>query len=132
MRTTIHNCPICGESLAVTKLHCQNCETTIEGQFALEGQSILGRFQHLSPEQLQFAETFIRCEGKINRVEEELKVSYPTVRARLNELIRAMGYEVKEEEAPAARPIDRKAVLAELAKGAITAEEAARKLAGKL
>jgi hypothetical protein len=132
MRTIIHNCPICGETLAVTKLHCQNCETTIEGQFALEGQSSLGRFHHLSPEQLQFAETFLRCEGKINRVEEELKISYPTVRARLNDLIRAMGYEVKEEEAPAAKTFDRKAILAELANGAITAEEAARRLAGKV
>ena len=131
MNNVIHNCPICGEALAVTKLHCQNCETSIEGQFALEGQSALSRFHQLSSEQLQFAETFIRCEGKINRVEEELRVSYPTVRARLSELIRAMGYEVREEEAPAAKPLDRKAILAELANGAITAEEAARRLAGK-
>ena len=126
MHTAIHDCPICGEALMVTRLHCDNCETTLEGRFAL------GRFHNLAPEQLQFAETFIRCEGKINRVEEELRISYPTVRARLNDLIRAMGYEVKDEEAPAPKVVDRKAILAELANGAITAEEAARRLAGKV
>jgi hypothetical protein len=91
----------------------------------------LGRFHALSPEQLRFVETFIRCEGKINRVEEELKISYPTVRARLYDLMRAMGYEIKEDEPAPAKTIDRQTVLADLAAGKITAEEAARQLAGK-
>lgn len=125
MPPVIHECPICGERLEVTRLHCRNCDTALEGHFAL------GRFHSLSPEQLHLAETFIRCEGKINRVEEELKISYPTVRARLHELIRAMGFEVREEPTPAAKPIDRPAILDELAKGTISAEEAARKLAGE-
>jgi hypothetical protein len=124
MRQLIHECPICGEALEVTMLHCRNCDTEIKGHFAL------GRFHTLSPEQLQFAETFIRCEGKINRVGEELNISYPTVRTRLHDLIRAMGYEIKEEELPAKQPLDRRAILADLASGALTAQEAARKLAG--
>ena len=124
MRAVIHECPICGEALEVTRLHCRQCDTTLEGHFAL------GRFHSLSPEQLRFVETFIRCEGKINRVEEELSISYPTVRARLHELIRAMGFEVKEEPSPAAKSIDRQAILDELARGVISAEEAAKKLAG--
>ena len=107
MNRVIHECPVCGDALVVTKLHCRNCDTGLEGHFAL------GRFHTLSPEQLQFAERFIRCEGKINRVGEEFNISYPTVRARLHDLIRAMGYEVKEEEAPAAKPIDRQDILAE-------------------
>ena len=125
MYPVIHECPVCQEVLIVSRLHCRNCDTHIEGHFSL------GRFHSLSPEQTRFAETFIRCQGKINRVEEELNISYPTVRARLHDLIRTMGYEVKEEESPAPKPIDRQAILAELAKGAITAEEAAQKLAGK-
>jgi hypothetical protein len=124
MRAVIHECPICGEALEVTRLHCRQCDTTLEGHFAL------GRFHSLSPEQLRFVETFIRCEGKINRVEEELSISYPTVRARLHELIRAMGFEVKEEPPPAAKSIDRQAILDELDRGVISAEEAAKKLAG--
>jgi hypothetical protein len=110
--------------LAVTKLHCRNCDTAVEGHFAL------GRLHGLSAEQITFAETFIRCEGKINRVGEELNISYPTVRSRLHDLIRAMGYEVREDETPAPKGVDRAAILARLSSGTISAEEAARQLAG--
>jgi hypothetical protein len=124
MNPIIHECPVCGEALVVTKLHCRSCDTGLEGHFAL------GHFHTLSAEQLHFAETFVRCEGKINRVGEELNISYPTVRARLHDLIIAMGYEVKDE-APPIKPIDRQEILAELASGSITAEEAAQRLAGE-
>ncbi|MEM7034110.1 MAG: DUF2089 domain-containing protein, partial [Chloroflexota bacterium] len=118
----ISECPVCHQALNVAKLHCRSCDITVEGNFTL------GRFHTLSPEQLAFAETFIRCEGKINRVEEELHISYPTVRARLHEVIRALGYPINDEEKPPA--IDRQAILAELAQGKITSEEAAQKLSG--
>jgi hypothetical protein len=126
MHPVITECPVCRQALTVTRLHCRNCDTTIEGQFSL------GQFHSLSLEQLKFAEIFIRCEGKINRVGEELNISYPTVRARLHDLIRAMGYEVKEEESSPAKTVNRQAILDELARGEISAEEAARKLAGKV
>ena len=125
MYSVINECPICKSELVVTKLYCRNCDTAVEGHFAL------GRFHSLSAEQIHFAETFIRCEGKINRVGEELRISYPTVRSRLHDLIRAMGYEVKEDEPPTSTAIDRKAILADLSNGVITAEEAARKLTGE-
>ena len=124
MYQVVHECPFCQQALVVTRLYCRNCDTSLEGHFTL------GRFHTLSPEQIEFAETFIRSEGKINRVGEELGISYPTVRGRLHDLIRAMGYEVKEEEPVPPKPIDRQAILTELASGVITAEEAARRLAG--
>ncbi len=124
MHTLISECPVCHGSLNVTKLHCLQCDVTIEGNFVLE------RFHALSAEQLIFVETFIRCEGKINRVEEELNISYPTVRARLHEAIRALGHDVREDERSAPK-VDRQAILADLAAGTITADEAAQKLAGR-
>ncbi|NLS79403.1 MAG: DUF2089 domain-containing protein [Chloroflexi bacterium] len=105
----------------VTRLHCRHCDTTLEGQFAL------GRFYQLSPEQLAFVETFVRCEGKITRVQEELGLSYPAVRARLNDAIRGLGYEVKEEE-PTLPLAERQAVLDDLAKGKISPDEALKLL----
>jgi len=126
MYAVIHDCPVCKSPLEVTKLHCRNCDSSIEGHFALG----LGRFHSLSPEQIHFAETFITCEGKIKRVEDELGISYPTVRARLHDLVKAMGYEVKEDEPPPAPPIDRQTILAQLADGTLSAAEAAQKLAG--
>ncbi|MCX7682686.1 MAG: DUF2089 domain-containing protein, partial [Anaerolineae bacterium] len=68
---------------------------------------------------------FLRCEGKLNRLQEELGLSYPTVRSRLDEIIRALGYEVREERAEADR---RQKVLERLARKEITSEEALRLL----
>lgn len=113
-------CPICGEVLEVTHLHCPSCDTSVAGHFDL------GRFYRLTPEQRFFAETFIRCEGKINKVEEELGLSYPTVRNRLNELIHALGYEVPQEAGLSNE--QRRAILSQLAAGEITSEEAIKLL----
>lgn len=116
----IGRCPVCSEPLEATRLYCPHCDTAVEGHFCL------GRFHYLAPEQLLFAETFIRCAGKINRVEEELGISYPTVRGRLHDLIRALGYEVGEDTTLSSR--QRREILARLAEGEIDSDEAFRLL----
>jgi hypothetical protein len=116
MNQVIGKCPVCGEELNVTRLHCRACDTTLEGQFNL------GKFYRLSPEQLHFVETFIKCEGKITRVEDELGMSYPTVRSRLNDVIRALGYEIPAEAGASAE--HRRAILEQVQRGEIAAEEA--------
>ncbi|MDD3825307.1 MAG: DUF2089 domain-containing protein [Anaerolineae bacterium] len=124
MFPVIGKCPVCGETMTVTRLHCRTCDSALEGQFSL------GRFYRLSPQQLAFIETFIRCEGKLTRVQEELNISYPTARARLTEVIRALGYEV-DEEAEAIAPAERKSILEKLAAGEISSEQAVELLKGK-
>ena len=124
MYPVVGKCPVCGDTLAVTRLHCRSCDSTLEGQFSL------GRFYQLSPEQLAFVETFIRCEGKLTRVQDELGMSYPTARARLTDLIRALGYEVREEPEPVSSG-ERKAILERLAGGEIQPEDAVELLKGK-
>lgn len=47
----------------------------------------MSRFEYLSAEQLYFIETFIKCRGSIKEVEKEMGISYPTVRAKLDEAI---------------------------------------------
>lgn len=112
-------CPLTGGPVIVTKLYCPESGLTIEGEFA-----ITLPFAQLSPEQVRFVELFVRCEGKINRMEEELKLSYPTIRTRLHEVIRALGHEPRREESEAVPPAARKKVLDELDKGQISFEEA--------
>jgi len=124
MFPVIGKCPVCGETMTVTRLHCRTCDSALEGQFSL------GRFYRLGPQQLAFIETFIRCEGKLTRVQEELNISYPTARARLTEVIRALGYEV-DEEAETISPAERKSILERLATGEITSEQAVELLKGK-
>ncbi len=124
MFPVIGRCPVCGDTLTVARLHCRSCDTSLEGQFSL------GRFYRLSPEQMAFIETFIRCEGRLNRVQEEMAISYPTARGRLIEVIRALGYDVVEEPAPI--PVeDRKVILEQLARGEISSQAAVELLKGK-
>jgi hypothetical protein len=124
MYPVIGICPVCGETLAVTRLYCRACNTTLEGHFTL------GRFYQLSPEQMAFVETFIRCEGKLTRVQEELGMSYPTARARLNEVISALGYEVSESRTEISAE-ERHTILEQLASGEITSQEAISLLQGE-
>lgn len=124
MNPVIGQCPICHDTLHVTRLHCRNCDTALEGHFDL------GRLYQLSAEQLRFVETFVRCEGKINRVEQEIGLSYPAVRARLTEVIQSMGYEVgPPEPEPVAEDV-RREILSELNTGKLSAEEALLMLRG--
>ena len=113
-------CPICGGEVTVTRLHCRDCDTTIEGRFNA------GPFSQLSQEQLQFIEIFVRCEGKINRMENEINLSYPTIRNRLHEIIRALGYEPGGgEDLPGGlSDEERQRILEDLDKGLISAEKA--------
>ena len=81
----IATCPICGVELAVTRLHCRSCATTLEGDFNV------GRFARLSREQFALLESFLRSKGNLKEMERELGISYPTVRARVDALLRALG-----------------------------------------
>jgi hypothetical protein len=124
MNQVIGQCPICNDTLHVTRLKCRSCDTALEGHFSL------GRLFQLAPEQLRFVEIFIRCEGKINRVEQEMGLSYPAVRSRLTEVIEAMGYEVGPAD-PVVSEETRQGVLDDLYKGNLTAAEAMAILRGE-
>jgi hypothetical protein len=91
-------CPICEAELTVTHLRCQRCGTGLEGAFTLT------KFDRLSREQLRFVDVFVKNRGVIRDVERELGISYPTVRSRLDEVIRALGYDAPPgaPEAPGA------------------------------
>ncbi len=117
-------CPLCGGEVIVTRVYCRECDTTLEGRFAV------GPFAQLKPEQLAFIEMFVRNEGRIKRMEDELNLSYPTIRKQLQDVIRAMGYEPGGEEPEALAMSDerRQGILEDLDQGKISADEAMRLL----
>ena len=116
-------CPLTGGEIVVTRIYCPDADVSIEGRFAV----VEPPFAQLTPEQIRFIEVFVRNEGKLNRLEDELGLSYPTIRSRLQDVIRALGYEPGKEETPA---VDRKQVLADLDAGLISFEDAMQKLQG--
>jgi hypothetical protein len=115
-------CPLCGGEILVTRIHCQDCDSNIEGRFSG------GAFSQLNKEQLLFVETFVRCEGKITRMEDELGLSYPTIRNRLHEVIRALGYDPGKDEPSGLSEDERLRILESLEQGSISYTDAMKML----
>ncbi len=126
MNPVIGKCPVCGRELVVSRLDCTHCGTEIGGQFSL------GRLYRLDPEAIHFVELFIKNRGNAYKVGEELGMAYSAVRARLTDIIAALGYEPSAEpkEEVALTPDRRKSVLDDLAQGKISSDEAVRMLQG--
>jgi len=121
MRPIILKCPSCDGNLTIARLDCPDCKISIDGEFAPPA------LLKLTGAQIDFIEVFIKNRGVIREVERELGVSYPTVRARLDDVITALGYSAKS--APDASTVDdrgsrRRAVLADLKDGKLTPDEA--------
>ncbi len=124
----ILKCPSCQAGLTVAELDCASCNISIKGEFALPA------LLRLAPAQLDFVEVFLKNRGVIRDVERELGISYPTVRARLDEVVAALGYQVRapaSEEVSADTPAHRRAILEDLRAGKITPEQAREALARK-
>lgn len=135
-REVISTCPVCESRLNVTRLHCNTCGTTIEGEFNV------GRFANLGRDQMLLLEGFLRSRGNLRELERELGVSYPTIRGRVDELLRALGladaaaqgtYTASSAETatPAVNASTRRDVLERLARKEITADDAAALLRGE-
>ncbi len=133
-RDVIATCPVCAGELEISRLHCSSCGTTIEGEFGV------GRFGRLSHEQMALLESFLRSRGNLKEMERMLGISYPTVRARVEALVQALGLgdgevpvDIEESSEQAAADdaqasAGRRAVLEKLAKGEIDAATAATAL----
>jgi len=125
MQALPSQCPICGGEIIVSRLHCRECDVTIDGRFSSR------TFSQLTPQQMDFVETFVRLEGKITHMEKELGLSYPTIRNRLHEVIRALGYEPGgEEEDTDLSEEERQKILNDLDEGKISYEEAIQRIEG--
>lgn len=130
MHPVIGRCPICHDQLAVTRLHCDTCGTSLDGQFSL------GPLQRLSSEQIAFVEAFVRNRGSLKDVGAELGISYPTVNSRLNDILMALGHgdrvKVSDSTERAVVTAERKRdILTQVREGRITAAEAEQMLRGR-
>lgn len=116
MKNNLSNCPVCDGALTITKYNCEKCDTEITGRFKPD------RFSKLSEDQINFIELFVLKRGSIKEIEKELNISYPTVRNKLDEVIKALGHKVEKDTSR----ID---ILNMLNNGEISSEEAEELLA---
>jgi hypothetical protein len=112
----VTKCPVCKGPVEIREFFCPRCEVTIRGRFPFSA------FSQLNNEQMEFVKLFLRTRGNIKEVEKELGISYPTVRGKLNDILKSLGMK------PDNKSIKREEILDALAKGEITAEAAVEQL----
>lgn len=118
------DCPTCGDLMHVSRLECDSCGTSVEGNFFLHS------INRLPTESIGFLEAFIRNKGVIKDIEVDLGISYPTVKARLDEVVKQLGFaEQRGRLRPSQEREERRQILEELRLGTISAETAAERLA---
>jgi len=98
-------------------LACRSCGTAIEGQFEIPP------LLRLSPDDLSFVTAFVRSSGSLKAIAQQLGVSYPTVRNRLDEILARL------EAMESGNEKRRHEILDALENGKLTAKEAAEALA---
>lgn len=112
-------CPTCNERLGIRELGCSACGTTVRGTWDS------APFQRLNTDQQSFLILFVRSRGNLSEIERALGVSYPTVRAKLEELISALADVSPEPESVnSAKPLTRRDVLDRVARGELAANDA--------
>ena len=130
METELTRCPCCHQPLQVTQLACPACDIRVQGQFERGC-----RFCALDDDDRRLLDVFLGCRGVVRDMERALGVSYPTVRARVDALLSALGYGPAKAGAASAheRASRRREILDALEAGTMTPDEAAtalRELAG--
>jgi len=113
-------CPVCGGPYEITQLTCKKCHSELVGHF--RGCE----FCDLSEDDSRFVMIFLKCRGNIKDVEKEMGISYPTVRGKLDAVIKRLG--LAGSMSPEELKKERSAVFDKLNNGEITADQAAEML----
>lgn len=80
-------CPSCGERLKIATLVCGGCGIELHGEFEEEERP----FNKLTDEETEFLIQYLRYRGNVSQLQERLGISYPTVKRKLNELLKTLG-----------------------------------------
>ncbi len=116
-------CPVTGERLYVSELTSEESGVQIRGRFKVPPMA------QLDAENTKILELFLRSKGVISTMEKELGLSYPTVRARVDAMIDALGLEpIVPEKRATLKPEQKQRILKLLEEGRITAQEAKERM----
>jgi len=120
LRRPPRGCPVCSTQLVITGCGCPECGTGISGAFRMSP------YDALSDDELEMLRVFLVSRGNMRELEKHLGVSYPTTRQRFADLLAKLGL----EDPAAATSIDRDKVLADVAAGRLSVDEAEKLLTG--
>lgn len=112
-------CPVCSSELIITGCGCPECGTGISGEFRMSA------YDALTDDELEMLRVFLVSRGNMRELEKHLGVSYPTTRQRFADVLAKLGL---EDPAEAKKSVDRDAVLADVAAGRLSVDEAEKLL----
>ena len=113
-RPVSNECPYCGAAMAITQMTCGPCRVSVQASFPMS------RLAGLPVEHQRFIEMFVLAGGNLKEIAEQVGVSYPTIRSRLDKVIEALRGEISKTQRV------RGSVLDAVEPGKTTAEDAAR------
>jgi len=119
LRRPPRGCPVCSTQLVITGCGCPECGTGISGAFRMSP------YDALSDDELEMLRVFLVSRGNMRELEKHLGVSYPTTRQRYADLLAKLGL---EDPAETKKAVDRDAVLADVAAGRLSVDEAEKLL----
>lgn len=111
MKVKLFNCPSCSERMVISELKCPKCDLRIRKDFESCDFCSLPEQDH------EFLLVFLRAQGRITDMEKVLGVSYPTIKAKIDSLLKSLNLSpiaAEEEHDP----------LEALAQGKISVDEA--------
>jgi len=94
MSKLISQCPCCSGTLNITSLQCPDCGVELKNTFELSA------FDRLPKEEMEFLLSFLRNRGNLKNLQEEMSISYPTAKKRLEELLIALQISDGENKEP--------------------------------
>jgi hypothetical protein len=86
-------CPYCGTPMTVTEMTCGGCRVSIAAPFPMS------RLADLPVEHQRFIEMFVLAGGNLKEIAEQVGVSYPTIRSRLDKVIETLRGQIAKTQA---------------------------------
>ena len=100
MSKLISKCPCCNGTLNITSLQCPDCSVELRNTFELS------TFDRLDKERMDFLLSFLKYRGSLKNLQEEMSISYPTAKKRLEELLSALGISQVDENSGEQEELD--------------------------
>ena len=99
MKRILTTCPYCHGKLKITALQCPSCDIEIKKDFEISP------FDQLADEEYQFLLLFLERRGNLKEVQEEMKISYPTAKKKLDDVLIRLNLmkesvDIKKENIP--------------------------------
>ncbi len=80
----IKSCPSCEQEMVISELKCPKCDLRVKKDISL------CPFCLLNEDDYEFLLVFLRTQGRITDMEKALNTSYPTIKSKIDDLLKSL------------------------------------------